>query len=671
MVPKIGRLLSKLGWCAYHNKIANPYEYAFAVGSCFQHLKELDIVGVYVCKLLMLGVAGRSLEEFDPNSVYKTVGSTLQCPEAYRRELLDFYQLFENEIESINADICRVDSFPCFVYNDSFNRVLEKDWFVNNVDPYEGVFNLEIPGDLVPLGGLVNMVSSGLREIGTMYDIGYCLKQCGADPGPADTCAAAIRDGFITQTGFRWLMSSLCCTRSTGALFPLGKMPGSSNTLDTVRHFKRRVIINRPPSFTGTKWNFTVFFMPYLTPFRGDAVLASSICDGVYRLTNGPGNTLLRPGWNAFAWENGTNWSTSTGVVTITGLSYDTQDVEGPTTLIGTSCVTNYTGVRLQESGSMTGATLPGRAQDFSCIVGTTDRSQVSGKLINSPALTANELARYANSNQWFAPNGFFMQPALYDCDYHFAGGEPYNLSVFPAVFDSTGNRTGWSSLRADSTLDHGGNIIPWEMPQVFLEGLTNDSEYQVTVNYIIQSSPGPSEVDEIAFVSEPAPLDFNALQMYSAITAGRSMIFPFKDNPTGEWFRRITSMLAGAFDKIRKPMIQHTLGALGGGIGALFGAPEIGVAGGETLGTIIADMTDYEEKEEEEKEEEEPPHIVENRQPRRRRRRRGRRQQLTKENSTKAERQEQEIKDTAEKMEQPLPQRQGRIRRGRVRGAQ
>jgi len=119
-------------------------------------------------------------------------------------------------------------------------------------------------------------------------------------------------------------------------------------------------------------------------------------------------------------------------------------------------------------------------------------------------------------------------------------------------------------NVRANAT------VLPWDISGTFLAGLNPQGTFQVTVKYFVEKVPTLSDPNLLVLAKTPTPYDGNIIEIYARVTQELPVAVPVGENPLGEWFETVMSVIGDVLPVVGKSLSFIPGAALvGEGLGA------------------------------------------------------------------------------------------------------
>lgn len=188
-------------------------------------------------------------------------------------------------------------------------------------------------------------------------------------------------------------------------------------------------------------------------------------------------------------------------------------------------------------------------------------------------------------TRQWEAKHGCYVVQTQYDMEnsasYHAPQGTLINLDEtglpFPSVIVSEASQTMYTQIPngSDNVVIYDGGeeisihiptyasqkFIPFNPCGTILSGLSDNST--ITLNWIevFERTISSEQKDLVTLAKPSAPVNFQALELYSAVWRELPVGVPVEENGLGEWFLGVCDTIADTVSSIARPI----LGAIGG----------------------------------------------------------------------------------------------------------
>lgn len=545
VVPKPGRLLTKIGWTAAISKIDNIHIRAKDLSVCFSHLHALDFFGPYFTtlgrladeNLQRLGLSHEpTVEEAQRNAYYdfeyKNLGSTVQDPQAYRDFICSFYGLSEEQVEQINAQLSSPDSYPYTISCPLFSIVVTKD--------------LELEEN----------TSNGL---GKDYQRICLYPACIFEMEPINTMDmprraknmidTLIKDKQVEPAAYEFLLNALDPFHDT-VTSPQG-YPDQTSTQTLPLKVTMTSTITAPADTGEDNWEAVFSFLPVCIGDFNRPIHRGTIQNGY--LTNIDTGVHVGTGLNVFTGVPGFNWTTSDTYSR--DLCIPNVHTRGQWRLVGVGFEVSNTTAQMFKQGAVTIARVPTNTtqSSLSPFQGAEYIPTRTFDFMTLPPGTQSDLSKFPGSLTWAAEKGVYAVPVINNTSNPIRCSAFGGVAMTPCPQTSNDTLVGYvSNFQSHTTvpIDHS---LPFDSTIAHFSGLSPETSLVATVHYYIERVPSNDEQSLVPLTRPACPFDPLILEIYTRASQMLPVAVPVGENPLGEWFNKVMSVVTSVAPSISK----------------------------------------------------------------------------------------------------------------------
>lgn len=417
--------------------------------------------------------------------------------------------------------------------------------------------------------------------------------------------------GGISPCGKDWLIAAIDPMHDT-QLKDLQGWPDVESAPSVVRCIKKSMTLKAPTGITGN-WDCHVFAVPWQNamPFTGP----NSRFGNLIQTWTAADPNLALGGVQAY----GTNSGTALSFVTspyVGGLDLDATYAQGSSRLIGMGLEVVNTTSDLNRQGQVTVWRQPEANTPTQSFVAhpygvDPNPSRFSVKQCRGPPLDQSTAMLLSGSRQWKAADGSYQaatfmgeeNPPMYaeyvmpmlDADPTSEDLPTWDLAGIPTITsnDNMGSvylptpviasylplpeddldkgkrrSTGAPAVPVNLAVAQATKIYPIHEFGAIYTGLSNSTTLTVTVNWYVESFPGPAERGLIVLATPSAEFDPIALELFSRCMGELPVGVPAGMNLMGDWFASVvetaSDVLAPIATALGFPMIGAPIAAAG-----------------------------------------------------------------------------------------------------------
>jgi hypothetical protein len=398
----------------------------------------------------------------------------------------------------------------------------------------------------------------------------------------------------LTETGKGWLIASVDPFHDL-QIKTLEGWPDIESAASVVRCVKQSLSISKSTELAAGAWDMHVNVWPWFESIRMHAWNRLDPDMGGGRIIYQPQLDFNLGGLTVHETVAGADMDVTNPDELVGSLTLDPAITRGAGRIVGCGFEVINTTSELYKGGSCFAYRSPQSKSPPSTWVSLTSGGvpdlPFTAKMIRRPPLNTAEANLLAGTRQWNAAEGCYVvqtfigqdnpslivdytQPLVYwgDLEDRCGAGilntdESYSPILGPFV-QVTANDP---SL---SLLNNATKIYPINTGGCIFAGLTEQSTFTVNMNIYYESFPTPAEADIVMIATPSCPFDPVALEIYSRMLSDLPVGCPASDNPDGEWFNTIVSLVRD-IAPVAAPFlaaVNPALGALAGGIGTAAG---------------------------------------------------------------------------------------------------
>jgi hypothetical protein len=344
--------------------------------------------------------------------------------------------------------------------------------------------------------------------------------------------------------------------------------------------------ITAPSGLTTDTWDAHIFFFPSSPNWATGYV--SSYDYGFYRaLTNGSGTVsgqeLTFPifaGYNVYSVNNGEEWTNPTaGTFAFSeALQFPQTFGSGQIRLVAAGLEVVNTTAELYKQGSVTSYRSPSNISR-SFVLSDATAVCTPCTFAALPPTTQSLAALFPNSRTWGAVEGVYSVATLNAIQNDFVSPNPgiSGMISVPTPTQLINNATRLTyvpEVATDITPDRFvascSHQLPFDVHGSVFTGLNPQTSLQVTVRYYIERIPTISDPTLLVLAKPSPPFDPEVLEIYARAVAQLPVAVPVSENPLGEWFDTVMSVVASALPAIGTALspVFAPAGAIGAALG-------------------------------------------------------------------------------------------------------
>jgi len=386
--------------------------------------------------------------------------------------------------------------------------------------------------------------------------------------------AEAKNSGNLSNSGFEWLKLAIDPWHDNKVDNFKG-IPDSSVGASVVMSITQELNLAKPSSFPAGNWNVRIYNAPVATGsllskglLRGNSFVVSGVSG--YQL----GNIMVdySSGTNDFD-EFSFNAST---------LNIPTPYLQGPYKVAGMGFEVCNTTAVLQQQGLCTVSQMNQEDAPFT-LTNYADSNNFAVHTvvpIRTPPKNLAEAILLPNTTQWHAKEGSYSVIPLLSIDTRPASSVP----IYPLVHSEdfkpdTTSLVGQINAIAPqvSPVTWGGitkpipglspGYVPCNTTTAMYTGLSEQTTLTLRVRWILERFPNDNEPEIMVLATPTAPRDDVALEIWSRLINKIPPAVMFKENNTGEWWKRglasIADILGSALMRMPHPLAKGAGGAI------------------------------------------------------------------------------------------------------------